>query len=203
MPKMKELEEKLMLLKIENEKTRKETEKTRKENEKSRKESNERLAKLEAFLNKSAKEAEKDRKETKRLKKMIFGIGKSQGVVAEEFFENSIKSTKKVAGIQYDMMYKNLEKNTKRLDGEYDIVLVNGTELLIIEVKYNAHLNDLDKFLNVQVPKFKKLFPEYKDYKHNLAFASFHINKDFKKEALRNNVVILQRKGNLIETIVP
>ena len=160
------------------------------------KEQADRLAKENIRLDKEAKE-------TKRLKDMIFGIGKSQGVVAEEFFENSIESNLKVAGVQYDMMYKNLEKHMKKISGEYDIVLVNGTELLIIEVKYNAHLNDLDKFLNTQVPKFKKLFPEYSNFKHNLAFASFHINEDFMKEALDNNVIILQRKGELVETIIP
>ena len=61
----------------------------------------------------------------------------------------------------------------------------------------------MDKFLNTQVPKFKQLFPEYSNFKHNLAFASFHINEDFMKEALDNNEIILQRKGELVETIIP
>jgi hypothetical protein len=94
MASMKELEKELMLLKIANEKRQEEA--------------NKRLSKLESFLDKEAEE-------TKRLKKMIFGIGKSQGVVAEEFFENSIKPTQKVAGIQYDMMNINLERNTKNV----------------------------------------------------------------------------------------
>ncbi len=159
-------------------------------------EADERLAKLEKFI-------EKETKDTKKLKEMIFGIGKNQGLVAEEFFQNSIKPTQKVGGIQYDMMVTNATRNIKGLEGEYDIVLVNGKELAIIEVKYNAHQNDLDKLLNVQYPKFKKLYPEYRDYKHNLGLASFHMYDNVKEEALKNSVMVLQRKGDIIETTLP
>ena len=134
---------------------------------------------------------------------MIFGIGKNQGLVAEEFFQNSIKPTKRVGGIQYDMMYENLNKSVRDLEAEYDIVLVNGNELAIIEVKYNAHQNDLDKLLNVQYPKFKKLYPEYRDYKHHLGLASFHMYDNVKEEALKNNVMVLQRRGDVVETFLP
>ncbi len=160
------------------------------------KEADARLAKLEKFI-------DKETKDTKKLKEMIFGIGKNQGVVAEEFFQNSIKPTQKVGGVQYDMMNTNMKRNIKGLEGEYDIVLVNGKELAIIEVKYNAHQNDLDKFLNVQYPKFKKLYPEYNDYKHHLGLASFHIYDNVKEEALKNNVMVLQRKGDIVETFLP
>ena len=160
------------------------------------KEADKRLAKLEKFI-------EKETKDTKKLKEIIFGIGKNQGLVAEEFFINSIKPTQKVAGVQYDMMNTNVTRNIKGLEGEYDIVLVNGKELAIIEVKYNAHQNDLDKLLNVQYPKFKKLYPEYKDYKHHLGLASFHMYENVKEEALKNGVMILQRKGDVVETFLP
>jgi len=81
--------------------------------------------------------------------------------------------------------------------------LVNGNELAIIEVKYNAHQNDLDKLLNVQYPRFKKLYPEYKDYKHHLGLASFHMYDNVKEEALKNNVMVLQRRGDVVETFLP
>jgi predicted nucleic acid-binding Zn-ribbon protein len=187
MNRIEQLQQELLELKIE-------TEQLKKENEKRWAETDKRWAETD-------KRWEKEIKDTKKLREMIFGIGRSQGAVAEEFFVNSIKPTQKVAGIQYDMMEISKKRETKKLNGEYDIVLINGKELLIIEVKYNAHLNDLEKFLTKQVPTFKKLFPEYKDYKHHLAFASFHVNEDFKEEALKNGVIILQRKGDLVETI--
>ncbi len=40
-------------------------------------------------------------------------------------------------------------------------------------------------------------------YNHHLGLASFNINDDVKEKALENNVILLQRKGDIIETILP
>ena len=48
-----------------------------------------------------------------------------------------------------------------------------------------------------------QLYPEYKDYIHHLGLASFYITDTVKEEALSNNVIVLQRKGDLIETFLP
>jgi hypothetical protein len=47
------------------------------------------------------------------------------------------------------------------------------------------------------------LYPEYGNYNHHLGLASFNMNDDVKKMAAENNVILLQRKGELIETILP
>jgi len=47
------------------------------------------------------------------------------------------------------------------------------------------------------------LFCDIVDYNHHLGIASFYINDDSKEMALNNNVMVLQRKGDEIETIVP
>jgi len=146
---------------------------------------------------------EKTSKEVDKLSQYVGNIGKNQGSVAEEFFVNSISSTLKVGNIQYDELYKNLYKKTKKAEGEFDIVLVNGTELALIETKYKAHENDVDILINKKYKNFKKLYPEYKDYNHHLGLASFFISDETKEKALSKNVMILQRKGEIIEAILP
>ena len=146
---------------------------------------------------------EKTNKEIDKLSQYVGNIGQNQGDVAEEFFVNSIGSTLKVGNIQYDELNKNMYRKTKKAEGEFDIVLVNGTELALIETKYKAHENDVDTLINKKYENFKKLYPEYKDYNHHLGLASFYINDETKEKALNNNVMILQRKGDLVETIVP
>jgi hypothetical protein len=141
--------------------------------------------------------------EISKLSQYVGNIGKNQGSVAEEFFINSISSTLRVGEIQYDELYKNLYKKTKKAEGEFDILLVNGTELALIETKYKAHENDIDDLINKKYNNFKKLYPEYKDYNHHLGLASFFISDETKEKALNNNVMILQRKGEVLETIVP
>ncbi len=81
-------------------------------------------------------------------------------------------------------------------------MLVNGEDVAIIETKYKAHLSDIDRLLTKKYPNFKKLFPEYKDYNHHLAIASFNINDEVKIKALENNITVLQRKGDVFETFV-
>jgi hypothetical protein len=140
----------------------------------------------------------------KQLGKMVGGISNSQGDVAEEFFINSIGSNQNIGGIQYDMMYSNLSKKVaNEVEDEFDIVLVNGKDVAIIEIKYKLHQKDIDTLLNKKIVNFRKLYPEYKDYNHHLGLASFKIYDDVKQEALDNNIMVLQRKGDVIESFLP
>ena len=139
----------------------------------------------------------------KKLSRLIGGIGNNQGDVAEEFFYNSLKHKPRLAGIDYDFIDKNITRQKDGIEDEYDILLVNGKDVAIIETKYKAHSNDLDRLINKKYSNFKKLYPEYKDYNHHLGLASFNINDDLKQKALDERVMILQRKGEVIETTLP
>ena len=138
-----------------------------------------------------------------KIAKMVGGISNNQGDIAEEFFYNSLASNPQLNGVKYDFIDKNLTRSTKKLRDEYDIILINGKDIGIIEVKYKAHTRDVERLLGKKYENFKKLFPEYKDYKHHLGIASFYINDDVMSFALDNGVMVLQRKGDLIETILP
>ncbi|MCK5867567.1 MAG: hypothetical protein KAG14_04140, partial [Mycoplasmataceae bacterium] len=94
---------------------------------------------------------------------------------------------------------KNMEKHRGKIQEEYDLFLTNGNSIAIIEVKYKAHCNDLDK-LGRKMNNFKKLFPIYKDYDLYGGLASFHINDDVKNEILNQGYFALQRKGDFIYT---
>ena len=178
----------------------KETDKQLKETDKQLKETDKQL-----------KETDKQLKETDtRLEKKLLnfgihlgGITKSQGKVTEEFFYNSLEKNKTVANIQYDEIFKNLKKSRDNISDEYDMLLVNGKDILIIETKYRTKTKDLNKLINKKYTNFKKLFPIYKDYNHHLALASFQIEDSVKQKALENGVLVLQRKGELIESFLP
>jgi len=146
---------------------------------------------------------EKSDRRLDKVTKMLGNMGNNQGDVAEEFFYNSLEAKPSLAGINYDFIDKNITRSKKGLRDEFDIVLVNGKDIAIIETKYKAHISDVEKLVNKKYNNFKKLYPEYKDYTHHLGLASFNMNEDVKEEAIKNNVILLQRKGDLIETIVP
>ena len=155
----------------------------------------------------SKKELDEQIKETskglKKLQKLVGNISNNQGDIAEEFFYNSLKHKPNLAGINYDFIDKNVTRSKNQIEDEYDILLVNGKDIAIIETKYKAHTNDIERLINKKYPNFKELYPEYKDYNHHLGLASFNMNDDVKTTAAKNNVILLQRKGDIIETIMP
>ena len=138
-----------------------------------------------------------------RIGAMLGSIGQNQGAVAEEFFYNSLKETQTLAGVHYDFIDKSLSRTSNGISDEYDIILVNGQDVAIVEVKYKAHESDLDKLLTKKFNNFKKLFPAYKDYRHHLVLATFHLYNELKERALQNNVIVLQRKGDIVESYLP
>jgi len=138
-----------------------------------------------------------------RIGIMVGNISQNQGAVAEEFFFNSLKDTQTLAGVHYDFIDKSISRTSNGVSDEYDMILVNGEDVAIVEVKYKAHEKDLDKLLTKKIDNFKKLFPAYKDYRHHLVLATFHLYNEVKERALQNNVIVLQRKGDVVESYLP
>ncbi len=126
-------------------------------------------------------------------------MSKNQGDVAEEFFFNSLVKDNHLGPIHFDDITKGMQKHRGDIQAEYDLVMTNGEAVGIIEVKYKAHKNDLDK-LERKMRHFKKLFPIYNAYKLYGAIASFHINDDAKREALARGFFVLQRSGEVVHT---
>ena len=161
------------------------------------------MLRLEASQEKTDEQMKKTDERLDKIAKLVGNISNNQGAIAEEFFYNSLESNPALAGIDYDFLDKNSTRSKKGLSDEFDILLVNGENIAIIETKYKAHHNDVEKLINKKYENFKKLYPEYKNYTHHLALASFNINRDVKEYALQKGVILLQRKGELIETITP
>jgi len=159
--------------------------------------------KLEASQEKTDEQMKRTDARLDKVAKLVGNISNNQGDMAEEFFYNSLKAKPTMAGINYDFIDKNVTRSKDKIEDEYDILLVNGKDIAIVEVKYKAHQNDVEKLINKKYKNFKKLYPEYKDYTHHLGLASFNMNDDVKESASKNNVILLQRKGDIVETILP
>jgi Holliday junction resolvase-like predicted endonuclease len=139
---------------------------------------------------------------TEKLDRMgitLGSIGKNQGDVAEEFFFQSLIKDNHLGSIHFEDVVKNMEKHRGKIQEEYDLVMTNSDAIAVVEVKYKAHKNDLDK-LDRKMKHFKQLFPIYQAFKQYGAIAAFHINDDAKEEALRRGYFVLQRSGDLVHT---
>ncbi len=137
-----------------------------------------------------------------KLESMGISLGNvthNQGDVAEEFFFQSLIKDNHLGSIRFDDVVKNMEKHRGQIQEEYDLVMTNGDVIAVVEVKYKAHKNDLDK-LDRKMRHFKRLFPIYQAFKQYGAIAAFHINDDAKEEALKRGYFVLQRSGDLVHT---
>jgi hypothetical protein len=159
------------------------------------------LAKTDAQLAKTDEQLAKTGAKLDKLAKMYGGVANNQGAAAEEFYFNSLKHKPVLQGIHFDSVYKNLTNNSHGIEDEYDILLLNGKDVFIIEVKYRAHPDDVKTLVKKKAVNFKPLFPAYKDHKLHLGLASFHVDDKVKQSALDQGVTLLQRRGNVIETM--
>jgi len=151
------------------------------------------------------RKTEEQMKETDRkLEKiglLVGSITNNLGDTTENFFYNTINANPTIKGITYDFVDKNLKRHKNGIQDEFDLVLVNGKEVAVIEVKYKAHSNDIIKIKTEKAKNFETLYPEYRDYNHRYGIATFYVNDEIVKVAKEEDVMIIQRKGDLIEVI--
>ncbi|OUD14520.1 hypothetical protein [Thioflexithrix psekupsensis] len=145
---------------------------------------------------------EQMRKTDEKLERIGIHLGnvtQNQGDIAEEFFYNSLVKETRLGDLYFDDITRNMRKHRSNIQEEYDLLLTNGDAIAVVEVKYKAHLNDLDK-LERKAKNFKLLFPIYQQHKLYAGLASFHINEELKRIALERGYFLLQRCGDLVHT---
>ena len=134
-----------------------------------------------------------------KVGKMLGGISNNQGDVTEEYFVNSLKNRLKLGDINFDFLVKNFKAQTaKKILAEYDILLVNGNSVAIVEVKQKVHLNDLAK-LPEKIESLKNL-PQYDNYEVYAGVAGFFVPDEVIKQAQERGYFVLQRKGDVVVT---
>ncbi len=129
-------------------------------------------------------------------------IQQNNGDIAEEYFYKTVERTMKLGDVSFDLIDRSVSRHIKKsqLQGEYDIVLVNGKSVAFIETKYKMHEKDVIKIKEKMIPTFKKLYSEYKDLKLFAGIASFHISKNVKNLAKEFGFYVLEKKGNVMQT---
>jgi len=146
-----------------------------------------------------ASQKETDR-QIKELKEMIGGMGNSNGMFAEEFFINSIKKgDKNLFGEHFDEFESISRRNikNKQTKGEQDLFLYNGKAVAIIEIKYKARREDIQKLIN-RPSVFKTLNPEYKSHRIYLGLAAMSFEDKVEDESIKAGIAIVKQVGDTV-----
>ena len=159
----------------------------------------------------SQKETDKQMKETdrqikelkegiKEVNQMIGGMGNSNGMFAEEFFFNAIKyGDKKLFGEQFDDCIYSSKRyiKAKQTKGEQDVLLINGSAVALIEVKYKARREDIQKLLN-RLPVFKTLYPQYQSHRIYLGLAAMSFEDNVEADTISEGIAIVKQIGDAV-----
>ena len=128
----------------------------------------------------------------------VGNIGQNQGAVAEEFFFNSLQAKPVLDGVRYDDVFSNVRSISGKLQSQYDVVMVNGKSVAVIEVKNAVHPKDIAKTLQ-GINNYRTFFPQHKDFDIYGAIAGFQITPDVAKLAKEQGLMVLKRTGDVME----
>jgi hypothetical protein len=141
--------------------------------------------------------AKRDAAAEKRLKKLerdIFGIGENNGFFAEDFFQQAFSKNREFAGIIFDGMIPNLKYEGKE-SCEFDIVLVNGDSVAIIEAKYRIHPDFVEELVTKKLRQFRKYFPIYKNHAVYFGIAGMSFCEQVVSDAKEHGVAVIRQDG--------
>ena len=190
----KEVDEKFEQIRAENERQRKEASA---ETDRRRKEADEKFEQIRAENERQRKEAiaETDR-QIKKVNETLGSWANNQGSFAEEYFFNSFEQGQQnFFGEKFDKIQKQVLGIT--VDDEYDIMLINGKSIGIIEVKYKGHKNDIPKVIK-KAETFRQNFPDYKNHKVYLGLATMAFYPELEQECINEGIAVIKQSGDTV-----
>jgi len=156
-------------------------------------------ADTERMLKESIAAAEKRKSELdkrfKEVSEQIGGISNSNGDFAEEYFENIYFRDMTFAGMYFhEIIRRKRFDDRKRMD-EFDIIMLNENNAVIVETKYKAKESDIDKVIK-KAESFRYWYPEHKDHNIYLCLASLRFDDNIIGKARKKGIAIIQQLGD-------
>ena len=135
----------------------------------------------------------------KQTNKQLGGMCNSNGDAAQEFFFNSLRRKKALFGENFDIVIEQeCRKTIVGFEAEYDIIMLNGRSVCIVEVKYKADAGDIQSVLR-KIITFRANFPEHKDKTVYLAIAGMSFHKNTEEACRQAGIAMIKQVGDTIE----
>ena len=151
-----------------------------------------------AILQEVAQSQKEADKRMKKLEELTGSWVNNQGAFAEEYFFNSFENGKQnFFGEKFDEIEKNIKGFKKDFKDEYDILLINGKSIGIIEVKFKAHESDIPKIIR-KAETFRMNFPEYKNHRVYLGLATMVFYSELEQECIKQGIAVVKQVGDTV-----
>ena len=157
-----------------------------------------------AEADRRAAETEKEikamRESIRQVNKELGGVGNSNGYYAEDFFYNALlHGQRNLFGEFFDeVTQRNKVAVNKGFEDEYDILLLNGRAVCVVEVKYKVDDGDLAQKVLRKAETFRVNFPQHKEKKIYLAVAGMSFHPFTEKTCSDNGIAIMKQLGDTV-----
>lgn len=122
-----------------------------------------------------------------RIGKQLWDLGLVQ-IDAEDLFYRNLKGVFKKTTLKIKRVKRNLRHKGQ---GKYNLVAVDGEQVLVVKVKNKLDKRMVDKFLEEKLPRFKALFPEYEKYQVVGGMGALVVKDDVGKYAEKAGLYVL------------
>ena len=128
----------------------------------------------------------------KQLRRELGGMGRTQGEIAEDLFGRSLISLMIKREIVLDQVIQRLKDfGTK----EYDVVGLNSTKVVLLEVKTKLRQQDVEDFLNEKLAAFRQDFPKYGDRDIIGAVGALVVKEEISDYATSRGLYVFTQNG--------
>ena len=117
------------------------------------------------------------------------------GKLMETLVKGDLVKLLNTRGIEVNGLAKEHERLWKGKQYEYDIIAINGKEVVVVEVKTTLKLRDLEKFIK-KLEVFKEVLPEYGDKTVYGAIAYLKANEGAERRSEKRGLFVIRATGS-------
>ncbi|MDR0518106.1 MAG: hypothetical protein LBH25_13795 [Fibromonadaceae bacterium] len=162
-------------------------------------ENNKQFAETDKKIDRMCERVDKMAARVDSVTEQMGGINDNIGHHAEQFFQDVFRRKLEFGMVKYDEMIPNLTHKDKGVKIEFDIALLNGNSIALIEVKNRIHPDFVKELAEERIEKFRKYFPRYSDYSAYLGIAGFSFSDEVLDQASRYGIGIIKQVGEGVE----
>ncbi len=142
----------------------------------------------------------KQSKKTDKKMREVMGLFTSQwGKMMEALVKPDALRLFQERGIQVNYCMRRVEARVGGRNMEIDLLLENGQEVIVLEVKTILKGDDVKEFMAEELGEFLTFFPRYRSYKVYGGVAALDVDEGVDKYAYRNGLFVLMVGGGVVQ----
>ena len=133
----------------------------------------------------------------KQLGQRIGNMGNRLGEFVEGLIKPAVVRLFQERGISVHEVHGDISVNRNDEDIQIDLLVVNETEAVLVEVKSKLSQADVDDHLE-RLEKFKRMLPRYRDVRAMGAVAAMVVPQEVARYAYRQGLFVLAQSGESV-----